>query len=70
MSREQEAQRNREVMPETARIVDEFRATFGAGTRFPWLQEGAQERGRALPEHRAMNADQWLHYVKTGELPC
>lgn len=70
MSREAEAQRNRDLMPETARTVDQFRAVFGAGCRFPYLEEGDEVRGKPAPPARAMNADQWLHYVKTGEMPC
>jgi hypothetical protein len=70
MSREAETQRNRELMPETARIVAEFRAAFGGGLRCPYLEEGAEVRGKPAPPARAMNADQWLHYVKTGEMPC
>jgi hypothetical protein len=57
-------------MPETARLVDRWRRTFGAGTRFPWMREGAEERGKLLPVQRSMDANQWLHYVKTGERPC
>lgn len=68
--RQQEAQRNRDAMPETARIVDRFRRTFGAATRFPWVREGELEMGKLPPVQRSMNADQWLHYVKTGERPC
>ena len=56
-------------MPETARKVDAWRAAFGPGTRFPWLQEGAEVRGKEPAPVRSMNADQWLHYVRTGELP-
>jgi hypothetical protein len=70
MTRSATADRNREAMPETARIVDAFKRTFGAGTRFPWVQEGAEERGKRLPVERSMDANQWVHYVKTGELPC
>lgn len=68
--RQQEAQRNRESMPETARIVDRYRRTFGPATKIAWVQEGGREQGNQLPVERSMNADQWLHYVKTGEMPC
>lgn len=63
-----EARRNRELMPETARTIDAFRA-FDPRCRVVHAQEGAQERGQPSPPARAMNADQWLRYVKTGELP-
>lgn len=69
MSRAEEAQRNRALMPETARLVDAWRAVFGPRTRFPWLLEGAQVRGTESPQARSMNADQWLRYVKTGQMP-
>lgn len=69
MSRDEQAARNRELMPETARTVDAWRAAFGPGTRFPWLQEGGEVRGKPMPAARTMNADQWLRYVKTGERP-
>lgn len=68
--RQQEAKRNRGLMPETAKVVDRWRRTFGAGTRFPWVREGDQERGARSTVERSMNADQWLHYVATGETPA
>lgn len=69
MKREEQAQRNRERMPETAERVGEWRRRF-PGARVAWVHEGGIEVGTKLPEGRAMNVDQWLHYVKTGELPC
>jgi hypothetical protein len=65
-----QARANREAMPMTARIVADFKRRFGADCRVAYVQEGDQERGKRLPVERSMNADQWLHYVMTGELPC
>lgn len=70
MSNHDQAQANRAAMPETARIVAAFKRQFGVDTRIAWVQEGEQERGKRLPVQRAMDVDQWLHYVKTGERPC
>lgn len=67
MSRSAEAQRNRELMPETARIVASFRRVFGADVRVVWVMEGEIERGRPSVPARSLQADQWLRYVETGE---
>jgi hypothetical protein len=69
MDREEQRKRNRERMPETAAIVDEWRLHF-PGATFDWVCEGGIEQGTPHPTVRTMNADQWLHYVKTGEKPC
>lgn len=53
----------------TARIVDEWRAVFGADTRFPWVREGEVELGTRTAVGRSMDADQWLRFVRTGLLP-
>jgi hypothetical protein len=60
---------NRERMPGTAAIVDAFRAKFGAAVKVLHAKEGGQEVGAAPDLGRSMNADQWLHYIKTGERP-
>ena len=57
-------------MPETAQTVDEWRAVFGPGTTFTHVWEGDIERGKPSPPVRAMDADQWLRYIKTGEVPA
>ncbi len=61
---------NRAAMPETAATVDAFRQVFGA-VRVAWAEEGGQRVGRA-PElnPRSMNADEWAHYIKTGQRPA
>lgn len=67
---EEAAKRNRERMPGTARIIDEWRAKFG-----PVVVRHASEPGAEVGKPtvtdpaRTMNADQWLRFVKTGELP-
>lgn len=69
--RQQQAASNRELMPEIARVVDRFRRVFGAGCLVRYAREGALERGAKpeWPAARTMDADQWLRYVKTGEVP-
>ena len=63
-------QRNRDAMPQTAAIVDEFRGVFGRGVRVRWAREGELEVGRRVDGERSMSSGQWLHYVKTGEKPA
>lgn len=46
MSREEEAKRNRERMPETAALVDAWRAVFGPGLRLLWARENGIEVGK------------------------
>jgi hypothetical protein len=70
MGRDDAAKRNRELMPETAEHIDAFRAAFGAGVTVLYAIEGDQVRGTPPGPVRAMNVDQWLHFVKTGEKPC
>lgn len=70
MNRADQARANREAMPLTARIVDDFTRHFGAGQRFKWVREGELERGRRPAPVPSMDADQWLRYVRTGERPC
>lgn len=70
--RQEQARRNRELMPETARMVDAWRKRFGADTRFVWVCEGSEERGVRIAQHdprRTMNAEEWLAWVRTGRLP-
>lgn len=57
-------------MPETAQMVDEWRAVFGPNTTFTRVREGDIERGKPSAPVRTMDADQWLRYVKTGEVPA
>lgn len=40
-----ERKRNRERMPEIARVVDEFRRVFGPGVKLLWAREGGFEVG-------------------------
>ena len=56
-------------MPETAKIVDAFRAAFGKSVRVVWAEEGGRTVGERQPVPRSMTVDQWTHYVKTGEQP-
>jgi hypothetical protein len=69
MSAKAKASDNRARMPGTAREVDAFRAKFGSGVRVLHAKEGEQEVGTRPDHGRTMNADQWLHYIKTGERP-
>lgn len=70
MDRAEQARRNRARMPETARVIDEFRGVFGPMTRTVYAEEGGHVVGRKRPPERCMNADQWLHFLRTGELPA
>lgn len=67
MSRETAAA-NRARMPGTAAEVDAWRAVFGKGVKVMHAIEGDLEVGQRQ-EQQTMNADQWLHYIKTGERP-
>ncbi len=67
MSREAAAA-NRARMPGTAAEVDAFRAVFGQGCKVLHAIEGELEVGQKQ-ELRTMNANQWLHYIRTGERP-
>lgn len=49
MSRDEEAAANRAAMPETARIVDAFRAAFGPGVIVLYAKEGEVEVGTPGP---------------------
>lgn len=69
MSRDAQAAANRALMPETARIVDAYRAAFGKKVRVIWAEEGGRTVGARFPVPRWMTADQWIHYVETGERP-
>lgn len=60
---------NRARMPGTAAEVDQFRARFGPDARVTYAREGDLVVGKPSPPQRTMNADQWLHYLATGELP-
>lgn len=40
---------NRSRFPETARVVDQFRAVFGPEVRCVWCEENGESRGK-LPE--------------------
>lgn len=68
---EERAKRNRERMPGTADIVDHWRSRFGQACVVRYALEGELEVGRRVTSDpaRTMNASQWLHYVKTGEVP-
>jgi hypothetical protein len=57
-------------MPEWAERAAVLRQVFGPGLRIDYAFEDDQVRGKPHAEARTMNADQWLHYVKTGEKPC
>lgn len=70
MSKSETAKGNRAAMPQTARLVDAYRNAFGPGLRVVHAVEGGIELGRPSAPARAMTADQWLHYLRTGELPC
>ena len=70
MKRSDTAQQNRAAMPHTARLVDAYRNAFGPGLRVVHAVESGIELGRPSTPARAMTADQWLHYLRTGELPC
>ena len=37
---------NRKTMPDTAELVDKFRAAFGDGVKVLWAQEGDREVGK------------------------
>lgn len=67
--REQEIAANRARMPQTRATVEKFRDAFGAGLRLVWAEEGDQKFGKRPAPQRSMNADEWQHYVSTGELP-
>lgn len=41
---------NRAAFPETAKLVDEFRATFGPDVKLMWASEGGREIGMRGPE--------------------
>ena len=69
MSAQAKARDNRARMPGTAREIDAFRAKFGSGVRVLHAKEGGLEVGTRPDHGRTMNADQWLHYIKTGERP-
>ena len=43
--REAAAKRNRELMPETAAIVDEYRRVFGNGIKLKWAVENDRTVG-------------------------
>ena len=62
-------QRNREAMPQTAAIVDAFRARFGNDVRVLWAREGDVEVGTRQPSGRYMTPQQWRHFLATGEKP-
>jgi hypothetical protein len=62
-------QRNRDAMPQTAAIVDAFRARFGNDVRVLWAREGDMEVGVRQPIGRYMTPDQWLHFLATGQTP-
>jgi hypothetical protein len=64
-----EARRNRELMPQTAAIRDEWKRVFGPLTRLVWATEGGREVGQRRPVERVMDADAWLHYMATGRKP-
>ena len=59
-------QRNREAMPQTAAIVDEFRRVFGPGVRVLWAREGELEVGKRAEAQRSMSAAEWREYLRTG----
>jgi hypothetical protein len=44
--REERMRRNRELMPETAKVVDAFRAAFGPGVVLTYAKEGDLELGK------------------------
>jgi len=64
-----DAKRNRELMPQTAVIRDEFKRVFGPLTRLTWASENGREVGHRRAAERSMDADAWIHYLKTGVLP-
>jgi len=70
-TREERAARNRALMPLSAAIADEWRRVFGPECVFRYVCEGEYEGGRRPETNpaRTMNATQWLHYIKTGEVP-
>lgn len=69
--RQEEAERNRALMPEFASFVDALRR-WAPGSIVVWAEEGGVRLGAQPPwdEARSMNADEWLHWTKTGELPA
>lgn len=65
--REKAAAANRAALLLFSAWVDRF-GVFGP-LRVLWAKEGGKELGREPVYGRTMNADQWLHYVSTGEKP-
>ncbi len=65
------ARRNRERMPEIARLVDRLRSMFGP-VAVRYAREGEVEVGRRVETDpaRTMTGSEWLHWVKTGEVPA
>jgi hypothetical protein len=55
-------------MPGTAAEVDAWRAVFGRGVNVIHAVENGIEVGTKV-QQRTMNADEWLHYVRTGRRP-
>lgn len=64
------AQRNREQMPLTARAVDRLRSIFGTGCTVIHAWEGERAVGVEPRGQRSMNVDQWLVFVRSGEVPA
>jgi hypothetical protein len=46
----------RERFPQTAAIVDEYRAVFGPGVKVKWIKEAGVEMGRKGPEGVPLSA--------------
>jgi hypothetical protein len=69
MSGLDQAKANRERMPQTAAIVDAFRAAFGPDVHVLWAREGDAELGERSAVVRSMDADQWLAFMASGKFP-
>jgi hypothetical protein len=46
---EEERRKNREKFPEMTKVIDEFRAVFGAGVKVMYVKEGDFEMGTPSP---------------------
>lgn len=42
MNKDEQRKKNREAMPETAKIVDDFRALFGEDTKLVYAEENGK----------------------------
>lgn len=50
MTKEEQRAANRAAMPETAKIVDEYRRVFGDGVRLVWAEENGKLVGQKPEE--------------------